>query len=434
MQQKVAVLGASGLIGQAICNALTLDGFEVVAIARRFTKAQLHALPDRDECPIATMDASALAALWSRHGVDVVVNCIGILQDAGTDKVDDIHRGFVTRLLASLDGRLLVHISIPGQETQDATPYSQSKRAGEKAIAAAGKPFVVIRPGFVVARGANGGSAMLRALGALPLRLPESERGAPFAATDVNDIARTVEFVVSRWRDGDRDWHETWDVMEKSPGTVGDVVEAFRRHLGGPTPVVPMMSWMMSAGSMAGDMASRLGWLPPIRTTAIRELRRGARGNPEPWSAATGIEPNGLSATLARMGGTVQDRWFARLYLLKAAVVGVLALFWVVSGLVSLTVGFGAATAMLNWVGVPAGLAVLTNIIASLVDIAVGVAICFRRTAAAGLVAGMMVTVFYIGVSLVMAPTLWADPLGEMVKTIPLLVLMLVALAILDAR
>lgn len=434
MQHKVAVLGASGLIGQAICTGLMLDGFQVVAVARRFIPAQVHTFAVREECPIVGMDPAALAALWSRHRVDIVVNCIGILQDAGTDKVDTIHSDFVQRLLGSLEGRLLVHISIPGQEAQDATPYAQSKRAGEKAIAASGNPFVVIRPGFVVAPGANGGGAMLRALGALPLRLPEPERGTRFAATDVGDIVRTVEVVVRRWRDGERDWRETWDVMEKSPGTVGDVVEAFRRHLGGPKPVVPMASWMMAIGSLAGDLASRLGWLPPIRSTAIRELRRGARGHPEVWSAATGIEPNSLGDTLFRMGSTVQDRWFARLYLLKAAVLGSLALFWILSGLVALTVGFSAAAAMLNWIGVPAGWAAPATIAGGLVDLGVGVAICLRRTVAAGLVAGVVVTVFYLGVSVVLAPALWIDPLGEMVKTIPVLVLMLVALAIRDAR
>ena len=41
----------------------------------------------------------------------------------------------------------------------------------------------------------------------------------------------------------------------------------------------------------AGDLANRLGWMPPMRSTAIAELRRGVTGDPASWMAATGIVP-----------------------------------------------------------------------------------------------------------------------------------------------
>jgi hypothetical protein len=46
----------------------------------------------------------------------------------------------------------------------------------------------------------------------------------------------------------------------------------------------------------------------------------------------------------------------------------------------------------------------------------------------------MALTLGYLAASLVLAPAMWLDPVGSMVKTVPAVALMLVALAILDER
>src|SRR6202030_4249183 len=47
-------------------------------------------------------------------------------------------------------------------------------------IAASGVAYAILRPGFVIAPSAYGGSAMVRALAALPLQLPATEALKPF--------------------------------------------------------------------------------------------------------------------------------------------------------------------------------------------------------------------------------------------------------------
>ena len=91
---------------------------------------------------------------------------------------------------------------------------------------------------------------------------------------------------------------------------------------------------------------------PPIRSTALAELRRGVAGDPAAWIAATGIAPRSL-ADLALRPATIQDKWFARLYLIKALIIVTLVIFWMVSGLIALTVSFGAAAAILSSHGFP---------------------------------------------------------------------------------
>jgi hypothetical protein len=59
--------------------------------------------------------------------------------------------------------------------------------------------------------------------------------------------------------------------------------------------------------------------MPPMRSTAIAELRRGVTGDPQPWMLATGIAPKTLLQAVGQRSATIQDKWFARLFLIKGA-------------------------------------------------------------------------------------------------------------------
>lgn len=434
----IAVLGASGLIGEAVAAALAQNGFAVVPIARRFSKAQKARFGTAAiERPIVDLDEAGLAQMFAAADVDIVVNCIGVLQDSPRGATDVVHRAFAAKLagaLARQPARLLVHLSIPGKDGEDRTAFSRTKRAAERTIATADAPFVILRPGFVVAPTAYGGSALMRALAMLPFDLPKGEANAPFVATDVADIARTIAAVARRWAAGERHWDAIWDVMAPEASTVGSVIGALRRVLGGPEKRFPLPAWLLGFGAAVGDAAARLGWSPPIRSTSLRELRRGVTGDPGPWIAATGIEPTPLDATLRRLPTTVQERWFARLYLLKALAIATLVVFWAASGLIAVTVAFGPATGILIAHGFPPALAAAVTVASSLLDIGVGVAIAFRRTCRAGLITGIGVSLFYMAGAALLTPELWIEPLGALVKTGPAIALMLVALATLEDR
>ncbi|MGY4628581.1 hypothetical protein ACVWY3_006337 [Bradyrhizobium sp. USDA 4486] len=62
------------------------------------------------------------------------------------------------------------------------------------------------------------------------------------------------------------------------------------------------------------------------------------------------------------------------------------------------------------------------------------VLIAFRRTAAIGLVAGIVASLGYMVGAAILTPDLWIELLGALVKTGPAIVLMLVALSMLDNR
>jgi len=410
-----------------------------VAAARRFTPSQRAAF-GRDAWIIGAVDLApdALARFVAETGCDLVVNCIGVLQDSARGAAVDVHAGFTARLVAALAAQpkpvLLVQLSVPGRPQDDRTAFSRTKREAERQIAHAPGAYAILRPGFVIGPAAYGGSALIRALAALPVSLPEALASRPFAATDIADIAETIARLARRWADGERDLRLTLDVMETDPSTVGEVIAAFRARFGGPRPRLTLPGWLLAAGSRAGDAAALAGWSPPVRSTALAELRRGVEGDGTAWAGFMDRTPPNASAIVTGLPASVQERWFARLYLAKALAIGGLALFWIVSGLVALGPAFGAAAAILTAHGVPPRLATVLTTATSLADIAIGLAIAWRRTCRAGLLAGLAVTFGYLASATMLTPELWIDPLGALVKTGPAAILMLFALLILDDR
>ena len=171
-----------------------------------------------------------------------------------------------------------------------------------------------------------------------------------------------------------------------------------------------------------------------MRTTAIAELRRGLRGDPRPWMEATGITPKTINEAIGQRSASIQDKWFARLFLLKPLILASLALFWMLSGFIALVISFPATKAILTSHGFPPAVATPFAAITSMIDISIGVLIAFRRTCGAGLLAGTFVSLGYMAGTALLTPDLWLEPLGALVKTGPAIVLMLVALTTLDNR
>jgi len=437
-QQSVLVLGASGLIGRFVTDDLRARGFRVIGIARKFAASQKLSSLDL-EMPILPKPAAALARLIRDHTVDVIVNCLGVLQDGPGSDTSAVHRDFVARLLQAIgeSGRTvrLIHISIPGAASKDQTAFATTKRAAEALIAASNVAYAILRPGFVIAPSAYGGSAMIRALAAFPIDLPVKQSATPFQPVAVEDIAETIAWLAAR-DPGDPEVEAvTWDLMQARTMTLGGVIDQFRFAVGTTArPRLTLPSFLLDFGAKLGDLANRLGWMPPMRTTAIAELRRGVAGDPRPWMDATGIGPKDIADIVGRRPATIQDKWFARLFLIKAVVIASLALFWIASGFIALVISFPATTAILTSHGFAPAVAVPFAAATSLLDISIGGLIAIRWTAAFGLIAGILVALGYMAGTAVLTPDLWIEPLGALVKTGPAIVLMAVALLTLDNR
>jgi uncharacterized protein YbjT (DUF2867 family) len=285
--QKILVLGASGLIGRFVTDDLRARGFDVIGIARRFSASQKAGAFDL-ELPLLSMDSAALARLIGDHEIDLVVNCLGVLQDGPGSNTRDVHRDFVERLLRAIkaSGRAirLVQVSIPGAADQDRTAISATKREAERLIAVFGVPYAILRPGFVIAPSAYGGSAMLRALAALPIDLPAAERATPFQPVDVEDIAATIAWLAGRDL-GDKSADAvTWDLMQQQPVTLGRVIEQFRHAFG--TVEIAHRAAGLPARSRRQTWRSR----KPVRLDAADPLYRDRRAAARRQRRSIGVD------------------------------------------------------------------------------------------------------------------------------------------------
>ncbi len=438
---NILVLGASGLIGGFLTDDLRARGFRVTGIARKFTPEQRTSPLDLER-PIMAMDVAALAQLLGGDATDVVVNCLGVLQDGPGSDTAAVHRDFVQRLLEAIktSGRTirLIHMSVPGAAKDDLTAFSATKREAERMIAASGIRHAILRPGFVIAPAAFGGSAMVRAFAAMPFALPKADSARPFQPVAIEDIAATVAWLAVH------DLGEVvtnavtnsvaWDLMQKQPVTLGNVIDAFRKSFGtSDWSRIRLPSFLLAIGVKLADLAGWLGWKSPMRSTAMIELRRGVSGDPSPWISATGIAPIELDDAVRR-AATIQDKWFARLYLIKALVIASLVVFWSVSGFIALLVSYDAAAGILRSHHFPLALVGPITVLTSLMDMTIGALIAVRRSCAFGLVWGILAALGYMVGAAILTPDLWIEPLGALVKTGPAIVLMLIALVTLDDR
>ena len=416
---RAVVLGGYGLIGAACVRALGPAGFAVTGVGRSARAARASGLAvDWVIADIGRMSGDDWRALVA--GADVVVNAAGALQDGARDDLVAVHVTAVERMLAALagSGTRVVQISAAGvrAEAEAETAFFATKAQGDAALMRSGLDWVVLRPVLVLAPAAYGGTALLRAAASLPGVVPRVLPGAMVQCVHVDDLAAAVVAAA----EGRVAAGTVAELTEAEGRSLPELIGVLRGWLGwAPARVqVPVPGVLLRGLSAGADLMGRLGWRSPLRSTAIAALEAGVTGDPRAWAAAGGAPCKSLEATLAAMPATTQDRWFARAWLAFPVAVGLLALFWTVSGLVGFW-RFEAAAAVLTGRGVGPGAAALAVGLGSAVDVGLGLAILWRRWTAAVSVWMILVSLGYMAGALIVAPDLWADPLGPMVKVLP---------------
>lgn len=397
---KILILGADGFIGRHIAFHLRDQGHQVVAQARHPDRlaAMGFATLKADLTDPATHDP----AFWRPHLADShLINAAGLL--TGTEaQFRAVHHAAPKAALAALTGRALL-ISAVGIHAD--TPFARHRRQTEALFAG----HTILRPGMVLADTSHGGSSLLRALAALPVRTPVvgdgQQRFNPVHAADLAALA--LHHLTEP--------PQILEIGGPESLTLADLTRLTRRWLGlTPQPLLHIPLPLARTLGHIGD-ALRLG---PISATAVAQLETGVAAQPHPMARPV------TAFTFARPAGT-QDLWHARLYLLKPLIRLTLALLWLASAALGLTLPPAAF---------PEAPFPLLARAGGLIDLAFGLALLRnwrpRTTALAQLA---MVAAYTLGLTLT-APGLWADPCGGLLKNLPILALLLTHLALSEDR
>jgi uncharacterized protein YbjT (DUF2867 family) len=154
MEHRVAILGGSGFIGRYVVKRLAERGDVVAVGARNAAVAKFLKLKgDVGQVGlinIAIDDEKLLPAFIA--GNRAVVNCVGILQERGSQRFDRVHHTAPARLARQAREAGIarfIHISAIGADPRSTSAYARSKAAGEQAVRDAFPTVTILRPSIV---------------------------------------------------------------------------------------------------------------------------------------------------------------------------------------------------------------------------------------------------------------------------------------------
>ncbi|EGD60479.1 NAD-dependent epimerase/dehydratase [Novosphingobium nitrogenifigens DSM 19370] len=391
---RVMIVGG-GFIGGHLAGRLRAEGCAVTVAGRRGADMA---------CDLARDDT----AVWAQRlrGYDALVNCAGIL--AAGANYDGVHaRGAIALFDGAAQAGVARVVQISSLGASDGTTaYHRSKRAADEHLVSLNLGWAIVRPSLVVGRG-GGSAALFSALAALPL-MPDMGGGMvqPIA---IDDLVEAIWRLLRR----PLPMSVVVDAVGPEPMRLVDLMAILRRWLGfEATRSLPVPRWMMRWVATLG--------IGPMTRDSLTMLEAGNAAPVEPFVAALGFVPQPVARALDRSPATQGDRLAARLSPLGPVLRGLLAAVWLAGGLVPLLLTpMASNTHLLARLGLTGEAAIGTVWAGSLADMAVGLALILRWHGAA--LAGVALMGAYSLILAAVAPELWADPFGALVKNLAVL-------------
>jgi uncharacterized protein YbjT (DUF2867 family) len=423
---RILLTGANGFLGRYVLAALAGAGHRVVPAVRNVEAAR-HL--SSGEAPLQidfNRDTHSAGWLPRLAGIDAVINCAGVLQATRGQSIEAIHTLAPQALFAACEQagvRRVIQISAISADAGAGTDYAASKLAGDTLLKKTNLDWVIVRPSLVVAPGAYGGTALLRALASLPFVVPLVGKGEQlFQPVHIGDVTECILRILADPGIN----RQVIDPVGPDVLTLRDIVLGLRRWLGyGAARILEVPLALIGPLAWLGD---RVGG--PLSTTSLRQLEYGNTGDAAAFTRATGIVPQSWSMALAMHPSQWQDRWHARLYFLRPILRTALALMWIASGVIGLLQPATIMQSLLGACSLPVETNLLLARLACALDIVIGIALLARWKPAwmAGIQLAL-VAAYSVFLSMVQ-PALWLDPFGPLLKNLPIAVAILVLAAL----
>jgi uncharacterized protein YbjT (DUF2867 family) len=420
---RVLVTGASGFIGAHLVAALRTAGHEVVCGVRAPGRdARLAGLV---QVPVSFSEVLSEVDWCGRlEGVDAVVNAAGILRETRRERFRTVHFGAplaLARACAALGIRRFVQVSALGDPRDGA--FVASKHEFDRALGELDLDWVVLRPGFTYAvHGSYGGSSLLRALAALPIQpLPGggTQQVQPLA---MDDLCAAVVAASTR----DAPVRQVLELAGPEVLTLRAYLARWRAWLGfAPARALTVPAALVRLGAWLGERLGR----GPVGLTMWRMLQRGQVATPGALAraeAALEWKPRPLEAALAAAPAQVQDRWQARLYFLAPLLRISLALVWIGSGVAGLLASPEAVHAMLAPLRASGETGLRLAFATSTLDLVLGAWLLLGWRVPLAATLALICVLAYTIVLGVLAPALWLDLTGGLLKNLALIPALLV--------
>jgi uncharacterized protein YbjT (DUF2867 family) len=206
MSKLVTIYGGSGFVGRYIARRMAKAGWRVRVAVRNPNEALFvkpYGVVGQVEPILCNIrdDASVRAALT---GADAVVNCVGILVEAGKNRFDAVQAEGperIARLAAENGVGQMVHISAIGADMNSDSEYAASKGEGEAGVLKHMPNAVILRPSIIFGPEDdffNRFAGMTRMGPILPVVSADSK----FQPVYVDDVAQAAALAVMGKADG----------------------------------------------------------------------------------------------------------------------------------------------------------------------------------------------------------------------------------------
>jgi len=307
MKTKVTttlVLGGAGFIGRHAAAALAKRGHTVVIGTRHPTRARRRLPPVLHRCELREVHFERLLApeSWDTllRGVDTVVNSVGILRERGAETYERVHHLAPAALAAACahGGIRLVHVSALGLHAGARSGFLTAKLAGERAIAACGSDYSIVRPSLLDGEGGYG-ALWFRRVARWPVHLFPADALGRIDPLDAGDLGEAVAALCEKR--AAREWREV-ELGGGAPRTIGEYLAALRPSVLRPAPRISVPAWLARLASHCCDLVH----FSPLSFGHIELMRRDNVPHPNKLPALLGRAPAriGAAPALAAPGGS----------------------------------------------------------------------------------------------------------------------------------
>ena len=408
---RILITGATGFIGSALATALARSGHQVLRCTHRHSKA------DTDISVDYMRDVTQAAWLPRLQGVDAVINAVGILRETAQARFEPLHQRAPVALFQacrSAGVKRVIQISALGADAQATSAYHLSKKAADDALRALDLDWTIVQPSVVFGYGGASTGLFLR-LASLPI-MPLIGRGDQcMQPIHIDDLTALVLKLIAE-QQGIR---QTIHAVGGAPVTLRQMLLSYRKGMGlGKPAFLPTPLPLIRLGAKFGDVVQS----GALSTETLDMLLRGNTGDAAAVTSILGRPPRALHDFIAPSESR-QLRTDAVFLWLRPLLLAGLALMWITAGIVSWLYAGDAGLALLARLGLSPTQAQAAFAGACLLNLGLGIATL--RPNRVIWMAQLAVIAFYSAALSTVAPQLWLDPFGPLVKNIPLAALIL---------
>ena len=408
---RILLTGASGFIGRHLLQRLLADGHEVVAAVRKPLAVQAPRLSGIHADFAKDSDKSAWLARL--HGIDAVINTVGIFRESGEQTFARLHVATPRALFAACAEaghvRRVIQLSALGADAGAASAYQHSKKLADDYLAGLPLQAAIVLPSLVYGRdGAS--SRLFRALASMPFCLRFGQAPQLVQPIHIDDACAAISALL-----GSADSGRVALVGPRAlPFT--SYLDALRRAMGlGKLPLLRLPA-------IAGRWCARLARLLPgslVDEAAWDMLERGNSADPAATARLLGHPPRAPERFIddpeaARTRAKLD--WL--LPLLRASVAAV----WLATAAVSFGLYPPADSyRLLERSGVPPALGPLMLYGAATLDLLIGLGIMLLRRRRWLWLLQIGLIGFYTAYIALRLPEFLLHPYGPLIKNLPML-------------